>query len=821
MNNKFYVRKYRFHINNDNIIGFFGAFKQKEIKDEHFDAFLDGEKAECQIQEWDYREEAFLVGGESRIRHEYCVWIKMPEGWEKKSRLDIIQSNSEEKVCIKSIPIEKILKLRDVIPVNIDFVGMEKREGLISGWYLCNQEAKINFGTAGEIHDYRVEAVLRSDVGRVVPEGKGKGAHGFAIKIKGELPKKISLTFKTQDKSAVCLIDSNKYSVRNIFSKVADMIEKTNVYYFQNGVVSTVKKLIGEINKKNAPVDVSYSEWFKKQYPSKDILKKQNKAEFEYLPKISIVVPLYRTPEKYLKEMIQSVLDQTYENWELCLSDGSGKNSPVYSILKEYEEKDKRIRVIYNEEQLRISENTNKALEIATGDYIAFADHDDLLMPNALYECVQTVNMYPNAELIYSDEDKISMDGKEHFGPHFKSDFNLDMLEGVNYICHLCIVKRSLYEKVGGLNPEFDGAQDYDFVLRATDTIDNKENIIHIPKILYHWRAHKDSTAENPESKNYAFEAGKRAVEAHLRRNNITGNVMKTEYKGFYRVKRTVKDNPLISVIIPTKDHIEDLEKCLKSLEEVNTYENMEYIIVENNSEKEETFIYYEQLQKEIPKAKVVFWKEKGFNYSAINNFGVDCASGEYLLFLNNDTEVINPDCIEELLSQCQRPEVGAVGARLYYEDGTIQHAGVVVGVCGVAGHGFVGFSHQNPGYMGRIILIQDCSAVTAACVMMRKEVFEEIERFDERYAVAFNDIDLCMKVRKAGYLIVYNPYAELNHYESKSRGYEDTDEKIQRFSVEIERFKIEWKEELLKGDPYYNPNLTLSRLDFSLNNYV
>lgn len=821
MNNKFYVRKYRFHIKNNHIVGFFGIFKQKEVKDEHFFAVLDGRKVKCQLQEWEYREEKFDVGGETRIRHEYCVWVKLPDGWERQKRLDLIQCNKEEKKCIKTVSVENLLVLRDKIPVNIDFAGRQNGEGLVTGWYLCDQEAELILEDSENVLDYQVKAVLRSDVGRVLPEGKGKGVHGFSIKIKGELPKQVMLTIESADKSTVCLIDTNKYSVRNIISKVMDVTEKTNAFYFQNGAVKTVKKLVGEINRKKMPLDVNYSEWFKKQYPSNDVLKKQRETRFPDSPKISIVVPLYRTPEKYLKEMIQSIMNQSYKNWELCLSDGSGENSPIHSVLKSYEKADKRIKVVYNDEQLQISQNTNRALEIATGDYIAFADHDDLLMPNALFECVQAINENSNAELIYSDEDKVSMDGKEHFGPHFKSDYNPDMLLGVNYICHLCVVKRSLYEKVGGLNPEFDGAQDFDFVLRATENVEDSANIVHIPKILYHWRAHKDSTAENPESKNYAFEAGRRAIEASLQRQGIDGKVLETEYKGFYRVKRTVKENPLISVIIPTKDHIDDLEKCLKSLEEVNTYGNMEYIIVENNSEKEETFQYYDRLQKEMPKAKVVYWKEKGFNYPAINNFGVEHSEGDYLLFLNNDTEVINSDCIEEMLSQCQRPEVGAVGARLYYEDGTIQHAGVVVGVCGVAGHGFVGFPHESPGYMGRVILIHNCSAVTAACLMMRREVFDEIGQFDERYAVAFNDIDLCMKVRKAGYLIVYNPYAELNHYESKSRGYEDTDEKIQRFSAEIEQFKIEWREQLLKGDPYYNPNLTLAKLDFSLNNCV
>ncbi len=514
-------------------------------------------------------------------------------------------------------------------------------------------------------------------------------------------------------------------------------------------------------------------------------------------------------------EMIESVRNQSYRNWELCLSDGSGEGSPIAHILKKYEQEDERIKVVYNKEQLRISENTNEALKVCTGDYIAFADHDDLLAPNALYECVYLLNKDPETEILYTDEDKIDMNGKEHFMPHFKSDFNIDMLCSTNYICHLFVVKRDVYEKAGMLNPEFDGAQDYDFVLRC---VEKSDKIRHIPRILYHWRAHKNSTAENPESKNYAFVAGRRAIQAHYDRMGIPAEVEETEYKGIYRSKYRITDNPLISVIIPNKDHIADLEKCICSLEEKNRYQNLEIIVVENNSEEEETFAYYKELEQRYPNVKVLFWEEKVFNYPAINNFGAEHASGEYLLFLNNDTEVVNEDCIEELLGYCQRSDVGAVGARLYYDDGTIQHAGVIVGLGGIAGHPFSKAVHEDPGYFGRIIMAQDYSAVTAACMLVKKSVFQQVEGFDQGYAVAFNDVDLCLRIRKAGYLIVYNPYAEMNHYESKSRGYEDTEEKVKRFNSEISLFEKRWKKFLEHGDPYYNPNLTLDDGNFGLN---
>ena len=346
--------------------------------------------------------------------------------------------------------------------------------------------------------------------------------------------------------------------------------------------------------------------------------------------------------------------------------------------------------------------------------------------------------------------------------------------------------------------------------------VEHAECVKHVPKVLYHWRAHKDSTAENPESKLYAFEAGARAVQAHYDRVGIPADVESTKYLGIYRSKYRVTEKPLISIIIPNKDHIDDLDKCIRSIEDKSTYQNVEYIIVENNSTDKATFTYYEKLQKENKKVRVVRW-DKEFNYSAINNYGVSFAKGDYYLFLNNDTEIINENCLEELMGYCQRKDVGIVGARLFYEDGTIQHAGVIVGIQGVAGHAFAGQAHESPGYFGRAIIAHDCSAVTAACMLVKKEAFDKVHGFDPKLAVAFNDIDFCLKVREAGYLVVYNPYAELYHYESKSRGKEDSEKKVRRFMGEIETFHEKWFDILDQGDPYYNPNLTLNENNFDL----
>lgn len=587
----------------------------------------------------------------------------------------------------------------------------------------------------------------------------------------------------------------------NIFCKMIN-------YYKEYGIMRFFKRVGEKVTKSD---QVNYQKWLIKHLPSNEDLKRQRLEKFVYSPKFSIVVPLFNTPEKYLHELIKSVLCQSYEKWELILSDGSGNNSGLYGYLNEIAGEEKKINFIDNKETLNISENTNRAMKTATGDYIVFVDHDDLLTADALYECAKAINVDISREVLYSDEDKITMDGSEYFQPHFKPDFNKDLLCSMNYICHLFVVKSTIIKKIGYLQSIYNGAQDYDFVLRS---IEVAKSIYHIPKILYHWRAHKESTAENPESKLYAFEAGRRAIEAHYKRSGITATVKQGEYLGLYRTRYEWDLKPLVSIIIPNKDHSADLKKCISSIERKALYQNYEYIIVENGSVERSTFLYYDELRRN-PKVKIVVWKE-GFNYSAINNFGAKVAQGEYFLFLNNDTEMINDNCLEELLGYAMREDVGVVGARLYYEDNTIQHAGVIIGFGGIAGHAFLGLPGTANGYFSRILCAQDLSAVTAACMMVKRHVFELVEGFDETLKVAFNDIDFCMKAIKVGYLVVYNPYAELFHYESKSRGQEDTQEKIERFNSEIQRFAEKWPDILKNGDPYYNPNLSMKKCDFT-----
>lgn len=558
--------------------------------------------------------------------------------------------------------------------------------------------------------------------------------------------------------------------------------------------------------------DVDYEEWYKNHKPTMEELQRQRDTEFEYEPLISILVPVYNTPEEFLKQMIQSVRKQTYGNWELCIANANPANETVAEILRISSTKDERIKVKDVPENEGIAQNTNAALAIATGDYIGLLDHDDLLTPDALYEVVKTINENDRPQVLYSDEDKITMDLSEHFQPHMKPDYNKDLLRSNNYITHFFVADRMLVEEVGGEDGEYNGAQDYDLILKCTE---RAKGIAHIPRILYHWRVHKASTAGNPASKMYAFDAGKRAIEDHLKRCGEISKVSHEKDLGFYRVKYQVQGSPLISIIIPNKDQVESLDKCLRSIEK-SSYKNYEIIIVENNSTEDETFAYYKKTESD--KIRIVYWSDE-FNYSAINNFGVKHARGDYLLLLNNDVEVITTDWLEELTANCQRKDVGIVGARLYYPDDTIQHAGIVIGIGGVAGALFVGMPRMFTGYLHKASIQQDLSAVTAACMMVKRSVYEELGGLEEELKVAFNDVDFCLRAREKGYLVVYDPKVELYHFESKSRGTEDSKEKIRRFQNEIEYMRSHWLELLKKGDPMYNPNLTLTKWDYSLRN--
>ena len=569
--------------------------------------------------------------------------------------------------------------------------------------------------------------------------------------------------------------------------------------------VSTKKSLIWLKKKLTRKEYADYDTWLRIMRVSRQELFAQRKTKFSYAPKFSVVVPLYHTPAKFLKDLVRSMMYQSYANWELCLVNASPEDVHLTSLLENWAMRDKRIRVIRLEKNLGIAQNTNAGIAASTGEFIAFLDHDDFLEPDALFCYADALNKDKTIDVFYSDEDKTDEYAAHYFYPHFKSDFNIDLLHANNYMCHFLAVRKSLVDTVGGLNEKFDGAQDYDFVLRLTE---NTKKIYHCPRILYHWRCSNQSTAANQGNKMYAIHAGKAALNAHYKRIGWNARAQEGAVDGWYQTKFTLKEEPLVSILIPNKDHTDDLDVCLNSFFERADYQNYEFIIIENNSVLPETFADYEKIEKEHDNVKVVYW-EAGFNYSAINNFGFKFAKGDYIMLLNNDVELITPDIFQSMLGFCMRPEVGIVGAKLLYNDHTVQHAGVLVGAGGLADHVFKGIHEDDPGYMGRAISSQDVSAVTAACLLVKRSVYEEVGGLEDEFQVAFNDVDFCLKVRKAGYLIVYDADVKLFHYESKSRGMEDTTERFIRFGNEMMLLNSKWDILSTFVDPYYNPNLS------------
>ena len=556
-------------------------------------------------------------------------------------------------------------------------------------------------------------------------------------------------------------------------------------------------------------------------FPSKEQAEAERAAVFPRMVKISILVPLYNTPKEFLVEMIESVTGQTYANWELCLADGSdAEHAYVGETCLEYAAKaDGRIVYKKLDKNMGISGNTNACLTLASGEFIGLFDHDDVLHPSVLYEYVKAINEQ-GADYLYCDEITFkSGDVNKMLTLHFKPDFAPDNLRANNYICHFSVFSRELLDGTELFRTQFDGSQDHDMILRLTD---NAKKIVHVPRVMYYWRSHAGSVASGIEAKPYAIAAAKGAVAEHLKKHGFDGFAISSTraFATIFRIQYQILGRPKISIVIPNKDHVEDLKRCVTSILEKSTYDNFEIIIVENNSETSEIKEYYETL-KENEKIKIVTY-EGGFNYSAINNFGVRFADGEYILLLNNDTQVITPNWLEELLMYAQRGDVGAVGAKLYYGDHTIQHAGVILGLGAhrTAGHCHYKQERQNLGYMGRLCYAQNFSAVTGACLMVKKALYEEVGGLDESFAISLNDVDFCLKLREKGLLNVFTPFCELFHFESTSRGLDDQGEKAERYNKESERFREKWKAVLEAGDPYYNPNFSLDKSDFSLKTF-
>lgn len=538
---------------------------------------------------------------------------------------------------------------------------------------------------------------------------------------------------------------------------------------------------------------------------------KKEIASFKHKPLLSIVMPVYNVDPKWLSLAIESIKNQWYTNWEICIADDKSTKSETLDFLKTIN--DKRIKIKFLEKNLNISGASNEALKLANGEYIVLMDNDDEITVDAFYEVVKAINE-KSAEFIYSDEDKLEMDGN-YSNPYFKPDFSQDMFYAQNYLSHLSVIKKELIDKVGGWELGLEGAQDYDLYLKV---LEYTKNIVHIPKVLYHWRKIPGSTASEFSDKSYAQDAGKKALQNSLLRKHIDATVENGTYPGTYRVSYALKNTPLVSIIIPFKDKPELLDMCINSILGKSTYSNFEIIGISNNSTQNATFEMIKKLQQQDKRISF-FEHNVPFNYSEINNYAVDnFANGEQIILLNNDIEIISPSWIEEMLMFSEREDVGCVGAKLYYPNNTIQHAGVIIGLGGVAGHSHKYFPKDHPGYFIRLNIVQNLSAVTAACLMVKKSVYKELNGLnEENLKIAFNDVDFCLRVQEKGYVNVFTPYCEAYHHESISRGHEDNPEKVARFNSEVEYMKSRHCDIINKGDPYYNVNLTLQREDFSL----
>ena len=541
-----------------------------------------------------------------------------------------------------------------------------------------------------------------------------------------------------------------------------------------------------------------YNKWIKK-YEKEPVYE-----ELKYKPLISILIPVYNIKREYLSDCLDSILAQKYENFEVCIADDCSTLQETKDTLEEYKKKDSRIKVVYRKKNGHISKTTNSALEIAKGEFIGLMDDDDIIEENCLYEMVKALNDNKELDFIYSDEDKIDMNGRR-CEPHFKPDFSPDSILGANYICHFEIIRASIIKKIGGERTEFVGAQDFDLFLRIIDET-TPEKIKHIPKILYHWRIVPGSTAETIDNKEYAINAGKKAVEETMKRRGIDAEVITPIESTHYIVNYKYKKEPKVSIIIPTKDLASMLDKCLTSIYEKTKYKNYEVIVVDNNSVEEETKELFKKYSKKA-NFKVIEYKDE-FNFSKINNYAVKEVTGEYILLLNNDTEVITPTWINEMVGYAMQKHVACVGTKLIYDNDTIQHGGVILGIDGIARHAFLNFEADTYGFYGRMLVPWNYSAVTAACLMIEKKKFEEVNGFTEKLKVAYNDIDLNLKLRKKGYYNVLLPQVELYHYESRSRGLDTTTEKYKQYLKEKEYMEKHWKEELEK-DPFYNPNFS------------
>lgn len=805
MSGRFVVREGHFHIADKDTYVLTGWFEEEAVSGtELFSVFLDRKKADIRVLSFsDDSVRQKYAKLDMKVITEYVILVKLPQDLSRYRRLFLCLADGT-RVYERRVP--QLRRMQGQLNYRITSIQSTGASCVVTGWAASAKPVKINvFDQAKEPVKCEVSHFPKQDVALEFREAKQLYDCGFSVTVPVNGRKKMALQ-----------ITDGEHSVTREFravdrNRLLFYLKKANYFTKRNGLKKACKRAVNELYELVGDTG-NYMKWRRKNMPSQKELARQRQEQGTFCPLIYVVTP-YQDVHNFAAA-VASMKNQTYHNWKWALVCTDAEKDKLLEQVRGHIPEQKLCLIPakgHTGSQQRIArgmqdvlpEQAKRPLDPRHAVWLTLLEPSDTLEPDAFYSCVRLMEQQPKTDLCYTDEDQIAEDGKTYREPVFKSDFNIDLLRATNYLGHLVLVREDAARKAGPWNPAYQEDASYDYYLRACESA---ACIGHLQRVVYHMGKTGKQTHHN----------GAAALNEHYKRMGIPAIAQPSPTSGIYHTIYQWKETPLVSVNIPNKDHIDDLDTCVQSLLKKCTYPNYEIIIIENNSTQESTFAYYEKLQAQDLRVRVVNWKDT-FNYSKITNFGVSASKGEYILLMNNDTEVIEPAFMEEMLGYCMREDVGICGARLFYFDDTIQHAGVIIGLGGICGEGFQGFPKENGGYLNRIFCPQDYSAVTAACLMTKKSVFEEVGGMDPQLQVAYNDIDYCLKVRKTGRLVVYNPFATLHHYEYKSRGTENTAEKLARYNREVDLFTTRWADLISAGDPYYNPNLTRRYQDFSL----
>ncbi len=817
---RFVVREGHIHIADPDSFVMTGWFRGKPAASETFEVFLDRKKLKTQVLMFsDDSVRQKYAKHDIKITEEYVIIAKLPEQLQHYRWLYLYENGSR----VYEHRVSKLQNMRRQLDCRITDIQITGASCVINGWAASEKPVKIHvYDRSKKRVQCEVSHFPKPDVALEHREAEHLSDCGFSVTVPMQGRKQMLLQITNGEVSVVrrfSAVDKNRVM---LYAK------KAHYYMKRNGLKKACKRAVNEAYELIGDTG-NYMKWRKKNMPSARELAEQQRNPAASGPLIYVITPYEDSP--CFSDTVLSMKNQTYGNWKWILACTAEEKETAARQLRGRIQRG-RVSAVTVEVKVEVKaeaetgadaqqktaaavEKVKKLLINQKNTWMTLLGPQDTLEPNALYDCVKVIDGSPDARMCYTDEDMLSQDGNTYKNPVFKSDFNIDMLRAMNYLGHMVLLRGDLVQQLEAWNPAYGADAPYDYYLRAAESstvngLSNGLSIIHLQKAVYHVR---ETIGQHTVTDTKSATA---VLNAHYKRLGIPAEAQASDTPGIYHTVYHWKETPMVSVNIPNKDHIDDLDTCVQSVLKKCSYPNYEIVIIENNSTEERTFAYYEKIQKQDARVRVIYWKDV-FNFSKITNFGASHSRGEYLLLLNNDTEVITPDFMEEMLGYCMREDVGICGARLFYFDDTIQHAGVIVGLGGICGEGFQGFPKENGGYQNRIFCPQDYSAVTAACMMTKKSVFEEAGGMDGELQIAYNDIDYCLKVRNTGRLVVYNPFAMMHHYEYKSRGTENTAAKLARYNREVDLFTARWAELISAGDPYYNPNLTRRYQDFSL----